>query len=344
MPEIRIDQLKQITLDVLQCVGVSLLDAQIVSDTIVFAHQTGKGTHGITRLPIYIKKINNGSLDPATKITIIKDKPVVKIWDANNGFGQVVAHRAMNTAIEMAKQFGVGIVGVRNSNNFGTIAYFLDLAARRGMISVIMSNSAPAIAPWGGSKALFGTNPIGFGFPNYSEQAPIILDMATSFVARGKIRLAAKNGEKIPFGWALDSNGNPTDDPEEALNGSLLPIGEHKGAGLAMVVDIFAGLIPGSAFAGEVLNLNTNGAYSRNGHFIMAINPDFFLDKEEYQERIDFLIEKMKGEDSGKVSFPGEGAHQRTLENSNIVSIGAKPIREINELLNRFDLPFLTDL
>jgi L-2-hydroxycarboxylate dehydrogenase (NAD+) len=341
MPEIRIDQLKQITLDVLQRVGVSLSDAQIVSDTIVFAHQTGKGTHGISRLPIYIKKIKNGSLNPASKITIIKDKPVVKIWDANNGFGQVVAYRAMNAASEMANQFGVGIVGVRNSNNFGTIAYFLDLAARKDMISLIMSNSAPAIAPWGGSKALFGTNPMGFGFPNHPEQAPIIFDMATAFAARGKIRLAAKNGEKIPFGWALDANGNPTDNPEEALKGSLLPIGEHKGAGLAMIVDIFAGLIPGSAFAGNVLNLNTNGEFSRNGHFIMAINPDFFLEKEEYQERIRFLIERMKSENGDRISFPGERAQIKTLENATSVAIGEKPIQEINNLLTSLELPLI---
>src|SRR5690606_6021650 len=183
-------------------------------------------------------------------------------------------------------------------------------AAEQNYISTIYSNSAPALAPWGGKKAIFGTNPIGYGFPTGKNKAPIILDMATSFAARGKIRLAAKNNEKIPLGWALDANGQPTEDPNEALKGTLVPIGEHKGSGLALIVDLFAGLLTGSAFAGDVLPLNTNGEYSKNGHFIMALDIDFFMEHDEYLKKINYLIVKIKEDGaSPTIKYPGERAY-----------------------------------
>jgi L-2-hydroxycarboxylate dehydrogenase (NAD+) len=339
MPQIQLDVIDTVVIQTLTKCRVSVKNAKIISDSILFAHRTGKGTHGISRLPIYVKKINNGSLNPTTEFSVVKDRKVVAVLDAENGFGQLAAHKAVEMAIEKAKEFGVGIVGVRNSNNFGTAAYFLNQAAQENFISTIYSNSAPALAPWGGSKAVFGTNPIGYGFPVGEGKAPILLDMATSFAARGKIRLAAKNNEKIPLGWALDQNGNPTEDPNEALKGTLVPIGEHKGAGLSMIVDLFAGLLTGAGFAGDVLNLNTNGEYSRNGHFVMVLNIDFFMSPEEYQLKIEYLISKIKEQQTtNTIKYPGESAFENSKTNSEYVQISDKVVSEINQLLTQLEL------
>ncbi len=341
MLEVQLDKIKIVTIKVLEKMNVSAKNAEIISDSILFAHRTGKGTHGITRLPIYVKKIRNGSLNPKSEFSFLKDTGVVAVMDANNGFGQLAAKYALDKAIEKATTFGAGIVSVRNSNNFGTAAYFLDCAVQKGIISIIMANSAPAIAPWGGDKALFGTNPIGFGFPVREGKPPIIFDMATSLAARGKIRLAAKNGESIPLGWALDTNGNSTNDPNEALKGTLLPIGEHKGSGLSLTIDILSGLLSGSAFAGDVKPLNTNGEYSKNGHFILAIDIRFFMEYEEYLQKMDYLFSRYKASKiSGEILYPGENAHKNARKNTETVILGEKPIQEINELLRDLEIDF----
>ena len=192
--------------------------------------------------------------------------------------------------MKTASENGIGAVGIRNTNNFGTAGYFGEKAANNGMIGIVMGNAAPAIAPPGGTKAILGTNPICFAFPSPETEFPIVLDMATSNAARGKIRLALRNGEKIPLGWALDSNGEPTDDPAAALEGSLIPMGGYKGFGLSMMIDIMAGLITGSAYGGEVKNLNHPDSYSRNGNLFIVIDPTFFISKDEYDLRMKTLI------------------------------------------------------
>ena len=196
---------------------------------------------------------------------IKETSPVIKMIDAKNGFGQIATEIGMNECIKMAKLYGLALVTVCNSNNFGVAAYFAELASKQDMIGIVLSNSAPAIAPTGGSKPVFETNPLAISVP-YKVSSPITLDMASSVVSRGKIRLAARNNENIPLNWAIDKDGNPTIDQNEALLGSLLAIGDYKGFGLSMFIDILSGLISGSAFGGNVKPLNTLDDYSKNGH------------------------------------------------------------------------------
>lgn len=341
MASVKIDKLESIITKILVNQNVTNEDAKIIADTIIFAHRCGKGTHGITRLPIYIKKIKNGSLNPQNDITVLRDKGAVTLLDANNGFGQIAAYHAMKRAIDIAKKTGIGMVTVRNSNNFGTASYFLNQATNAGMIGIVMANSAPAIAPWRGKKSIFGTNPMGYGFPTPNDMAPIIFDMATSIVARGKIRLAAKQGGKIPLGWALDQNGKPTTNPLEALKGTLIPIGQHKGSGLAMVVDILAGLLSGSAFAGSVKPLNTDGDFSKNGHFIMAINIDFFMEPSEYSKKIKQFLLLYKNEEDSKVLYPGENAYKQYKSNREKIELSNTIIQDINENLKKLNTDLL---
>lgn len=331
--KIAVKELFDICSEVLIQHGVPEEHIEIISDSIIYAHRAGKATHGATRLGIYVKKIKSGFLKPDTPVKIISDNGAVTIHDANHGFGQVAAHQAIQLAIKKSDDLGIGVSAVRHSNNFGTAAYFAKMATDAGKIALIFTNSAPAIAPWGGNKPIFGTNPIAAGFPTHEGSPQIILDMAVSNVARGKIRLAAKKGEKIPFGWALDPDGEPTDDPNLAIQGSMVPIGEHKGAGLSLIVDLFAGLLTGAAFAGGVKPLNTHDDYSNYGHLFMVIDPKFFMDSGSYNERMKHLIQTIKSNPgSNEIFLPGEKSHNNSEENMETVEISQDVFKEIKAL------------
>jgi len=331
---VRTEDLARCSKSILTTVEVPDEDADIIVDSILYAHIRGKHTHGIGRMPIYVRKINEGLMNPKTPMTVIADNPATAVYDAENGFGQVAAIRAMDSAIEKAKMYGIGAVGVRNSNNFGTAGFIGEYAVEKGLIGIVLANSGPAIAPTGGNKAILGTNPICVAFPSDGTNPPIIFDMACSNAARGKIRLAAKNGEKIPLGWAVDENGKETDDPNEALKGTMMPIGGYKGFGLALCVDILAGMMTGSAFGGAVKNLNHPTEISRYGHMIVAINPAAFLPEEEYKEKLTQAINNIKAcGDEGEILLPGEKSYRSAQSNMETVEIGDKLVSEFNELI-----------
>lgn len=334
MPKIRVDDLRNRSITILKALNVPDDDAGIVADSIVYAHTRGKHTHGAGRITIYARKIKEGLMNSQTPMTLITDMAAVAIYDAENGFGQVAAIRGMDAAIHKAFKYGVGVVGIRNSNNFGTAGFIGEYASNQGLISVVLANSGPAIAPIGGKKAIFGTNPICISFPPEGQHPPIIFDMACSNAARGKIRIAAKDGEKIPYGWAMDKDGNDTNDPNEALKGTMMPMGGYKGFGLAMCVDIIAGMLTGSAYGGNAKNLNHPTDISRYGHFLIAINPDFFLSKEQYDRRLSEVIHNIKScGEADNVYFPGEKSYQEACVNRVEVEINEKIIKDMDKLI-----------
>lgn len=328
---VSIESLRRVVLETLEKSGVNAEDAAVILDTVLFANRRGVATHGVGRLPLYLDKIRAGHLNPRNEMEVLTDSGAIALLDAHNGFGQVAGNLAVETAIRKAKEFGVAAVGVRNSNNFGTAGYFGDKAARNGCAALIFANAAPAIAPTGGTKAIFGTNPLCFAFPGDGAYDPILLDMATTVVARGKIRLAAKNGEKIPMDWAVGPDGQPTDDPAVALMGSLLPIGGYKGYGLSMFVDLFAGLLTGSPFAGGVKNLGKMDADSGNGHLMILVDVDRFLTPEQKKERIECLYRSVRAcGPEGKIFMPGEIEYSRIENNGQSVEISEKQFEEVN--------------
>lgn len=333
MSRVNVIELKQTCFDILTKFGITQADADIIADSIEYAHTRGKHTHGIGRMPIYVRKMKAGLLNPNTPMTVINEFGAVSVLDAENGFGQVAAIRGADVAIEKAKQFGVGLVGIRNSNNFGTAGFIGEYVVRSGMACIVFSNSAPAIAPTGGSKPFLGTNPICMALPTFGNNAPIIFDMACSNAARGKVRLAAKNGEPIPLGWAVDENGNETTDPVKALAGSMIAMGGHKGFGLAMCVDLFAGMMTGSAFAGDVKNLNHPTEISRYGHMIIAVNPQCFMNADEYDQKISYFIDKERACGAeGRIFYPGEKSFQQANECRDFVEIKENLICELISL------------
>lgn len=307
MANIALAALERFAGEALRSQGVPPEDADLVVASIRFAHSHGKGTHGIGRLPIYVNRIRQGLMQAVTPLTELSAAPAMALLDAEDGFGQVAAIRGMDRAVAMARECGVGVVGIRHSHNFGTGAFIAARAAEQGMAGQVFSNAAPAIAPTGGSKAVFGTNPMAWAFPAAGDHPPIVLDMATSQAARGKIRLAATNGEEIPLGWALDAEGNPTSDPHAALAGSMLPVGGAKGYGLSLVVDIMAGLMTRSASGGTAKNLNNPDGPSRCGHMLLAIDIARFVPPEDYAEHMEQLIATTKAAGpQGSVFLPGE--------------------------------------
>ncbi|KAJ9285316.1 hypothetical protein DTO027B5_3139 [Paecilomyces variotii] len=289
--------------------GVPPRNASIVADCLVQADLRGVDTHGINRIPSYMARIREGVLDAKADPSLNQITPVVAQVDGKNGFGFVAAHMGMARAIEMAKDFGIGMVSVKHSNHFGMSAWVVQQALDAGMMSLVFTNSSPALPVWGGRSKLMGVSPIACGAPAGKEK-PFILDMAPSVAARGKIYKAARRGEKIPTDWALDGEGKQTDDPNQALEGVMLPMGGPKGSALAIMMDVFSGVLSGSAFAGHVTNPYDPSKPADVGHFLVAIKPDLFMSLEDFKERMDYLYrrvvesDKMAGVD--RIYYPGE--------------------------------------
>ncbi|TWG88644.1 LDH2 family malate/lactate/ureidoglycolate dehydrogenase [Cupriavidus gilardii J11] len=255
-----------------EAMGLPPGDAADVASVLVMADLFGLHTHGLSRVESYGERLASGGINPRPRITVSDAAPALRMVDGDNGVGPVVGMHALRAAMEAASACGVGVAFARGSNHFGPISPYSLLAADAGFASIIGSNATTTIAPWGGSDARLGNSPIGFGVPNPGGK-PFLLDMAMSVVARAKIRNALKRGEAIPDTWATDSHGVPTTDPRAALDGFLMPIGGHKGYGLALMVDLFAGLLSNAAYLTHVKSWVDAPDQPQNlGHFFILID------------------------------------------------------------------------
>ncbi|KAF4551059.1 Hypothetical protein D9617_14g075150 [Elsinoe fawcettii] len=323
--------------------GLSSEDATTVAEGLVAADLRGVDTHGINRLPSYMTRVRKGLNDPKAQPVLTQITPAVVQVDAKNAFGFIGAKVGMTRAIEMAQTFGIGMVTVKHSNHFGMSAWLVQQAIDAGMMSLVFTNSSPALPVWGGKEKLMGVSPIACGAPG---EHPFILDMAPSIAARGKIYKAKRRGEKIPTDWALDGEGRPTDDPAAALEGVMLPMGGPKGSGLAIMMDVFSGVLSGSAFAGGVTGPYDFSKPADVGHFLVAIKPDLFMSMTEFKERMEHLYQKVVGSDkmSGvdRIYFPGELEQltQKKREESGIPFVEAE-INSLNEEARAVDAPEL---
>ncbi|KAE8375382.1 Malate/L-lactate dehydrogenase [Aspergillus bertholletiae] len=289
--------------------GVPNDNAQIISKCLVQADLRGVDTHGINRIPSYMERIRQGVLDATAQPELNQITPVVAQVDGRNGFGFVAAQLGMARAIEMAREYGIGFVSVKHSNHFGMSAWVVQQALDAGMMSLVFTNSSPALPVWGGREKLMGVSPLACGAPAGKEK-PFILDMAPSIAARGKIYKAARRGEKIPADWALDGEGRQTEDPNRALEGVMLPMGGPKGSALAVMMDVFSGVLSGSAFAGHVTGPYDPSKPADVGHFLVAIKPDLFMGLDDFKERMDYLYQRVVGSEKmagvDRIYYPGE--------------------------------------
>jgi L-2-hydroxycarboxylate dehydrogenase (NAD+) len=323
--------------------GVPPQDAAISANVLVMADLRGVDTHGVIRFnpgSWYVKWLRNGEMTPAPRIEIVSDAGSSALLDGDRGIGMVIGHRAMELAIEKAKVSGVGMIGVCNSRHFGMSAYYAMQALPHDMIGIAMTNAGRQVVPTFGSEARFGTNPICFAAPAGNE-LPFVIDMATTTAAAGKLELAARRGASIPLGWALDAKAEPTSDPRTAQQARrLLPLGgtreggSHKGYGLAILVEIFCGVLTGTVTA---LNQNQDP----RGHFFAAIKIDAFRPVNEFKSDMDRLIKELKstrpieGQErvyvAGEIEF--ETARRRAEEGIPLLGSVIKGLRDIGEQL-----------
>ena len=303
------DKLRSAVSAILVGEGVPAEDADIVAGSLVEADLTNLQSHGVQRVKYYTDSIEQGGTAAACQLKTVTDSPSCAVLDAQGGLGIVAAYRAMELAIEKARNTGVGMVNVRNSNHCSCTAYYIKMAAAQGMLGIVSSNAPKSMAPWGSCEKYLGTNPLAVGAPTHGD--PIMVDMATSMVARGKIILADKKKEPIPEGWAIDVDGNPTTDAAKALEGCVLPFGGAKGSGIAMMIDIFSGVLSGSAYGSHINSPFTHPELPMNtGHSMIAIDISKFLDVEDFLDTMDNYRAEVKGlkRASGvqEIYMPGE--------------------------------------
>lgn len=310
------DQLKELCRNKLTQAGVNPEQAEVVADVLVHADLRGVHSHGVLRTEHYVKRVKEGGINPNANITVKDTGPASAIVDGDDGFGHFIAKKAMEYAIELAKKSGVGMVGIVNSSHCGALSYFVNQAAEENLIGMAMTHTDKVVVPFGGAKPFFGTNPIAYGFPA-KQNKPVILDMATSNVAFGKVLHAREAGKSIPADWGVDENGVPSTDPHQVS--ALLPFAGAKGYGMAMVVEVFSGLLVGAAYGPHVVPMY--GDYNKKrklGHFVCAINPAMFTDPQAFLENMDSMIneihETQPAAGFDRVMVPGEPEQLREEE------------------------------
>ena len=292
--------------------------AMICAEALVNAELVGAPSHGLSRLKMYCDRINKKVINPKPKIKIKKISQSISHIDANNSIGFVAADIGIKKAIENAKKTGIGLVGIKNSGHYGLSGYYAEQAVKKNLISFIFTNAPPAIAPHGALKSLFGTNPICFGTPTNSK-VPFILDTSVSMINRGKIRVAARTGEKIPEGVALDKFGKSTTDAKKALAGVQLPIAGFRGSGLAWMVDILSGVFTGGNHGGKVKDPFDDFSGPQNiGHLFIVMKANLFM--KNFNQRIEENIKRIKKlpkiRGIKEILYPGQNKHIRYKKNS----------------------------
>jgi L-2-hydroxycarboxylate dehydrogenase (NAD+) len=302
---------------VLQRMSVPAADSAIVSNCLVFAHLRGFDTHGLPCLAGYVECLEQGRINPQPKIVIERPMPWTVRLDADNGLGQVAAHKAMGLALDAADQLGVGAAVVRRSNHFGAACNYSMMALPKGCIGIVTSNASSVAAPFGALEPFLGTNPLSVAVPTL-KAPPFVIDMATSEGARKKVRQALSQGVPLPAGWALDEEGNPTTDPKAALEGVMLPFGGMKGSAITLLLDILSGVLSGSEFGGRVLSVLTNQEReSGNGNFMLVFKVAAFLPEDEFKARMDEELARLQAlkpaRGVSEVIYPGYKEHHTEL-------------------------------
>ncbi len=341
--KIEVGRLREVSVQILKGLNATDEEATLVADCLVRAEKRGIDTHGVYFLKLLSDRIDAHMIHIPTPLRVIRENNTTAIVDGGNGLGQVAAHRAMRMSVQKARNFGVGITLVRNTNHIGILAFYTSMAAEEGTVGIVMSNSAPSMSPWGGADPFLGTNPISIAIPG-GEEGAVILDMSSSVVARGKIRRAQRMKEKIPLGWALDETGSPTTDPVAALKGTLLPIGGPKGYGLALMIDVLAGLLSGSQYGPDVKTFHQPLGPTGIGVFTMAVDIERFMPLHQFKDLMTSYAKSIKKTKKAKqvsqIYLPGEIELEREKQSlKDGVEISPEVAKDLNLLLEKIKSP-----
>ena len=334
---IDVASLTALAVDVLRGAGAQPDHAEATSAVLVEADMMGLATHGVLRLLVYTDRLRSGGIDPGAQIAVERRAPCLGLVDGANGLGPAVGRIALDAATEMARETGLAYVGCRNSNHFGALAPYGLWACDAELVMIAGTNASTTMAPFGGREARMGNNPIAVAAP-CSDGPHVILDMAMSVAARGKVRAARDQGKPIPEGWAIDAAGRPTTDPVAALDGLLLPFGGHKGSGLSLAVDILSGVLPGARFLTDVVSwVDRPQDPSGVGHFFLLIDPNRLLGPDAYgraMERFRTIVQSTPPADpDAPVQLPGQREQERraaSLETGIVIASDVlKSIRDL---------------
>ena len=328
---------------ILEAGGVSGEGAKLIAENLILADLRGIGSHGISRMAVYCDRLDNGHMDPYATPEILSQSDSTALFDAHNAPGAVAGVAAMDLCIKKAAESGIASCAVKHSNHYGIAAFYAKRALSKNMIGISFSNAPATMAPWGSITPMMGTNPFCYAIPA-NRRKPIILDCATSLVARGKINLAEIEGKEIPLGWAVDSSGRPTTNATEALLGSVLPLGGYKGSGLSIVIDVLCGVLSGASFGKHIGPLYANADTDQNlGHFFIAIDISRFSNPDDFKKRIDSMIDEIKNAEkadgTGEIYLPGEIEFMNEEENLiRGIEVGPGVMRELRDLCDRYTL------
>jgi LDH2 family malate/lactate/ureidoglycolate dehydrogenase len=345
MENVNPQALKKLAATIATAAGVPATDATILAESLVQADLTGTSTHGISRLNIYVRRIQKGLIDPSAPLRFDRERGATLAVDAGNGLGQVQAWKVLEKLIPMARTSGIASATIRNSQHFGALSWYCNRAADENMILLAMTNCEPAMSPEGGRQAFFGTNPIAASFPT-GKGFHVRIDLATSLVARGNIIAAQKKGAAIPANWALDPEGNPTTDASQALLGTVLTMAGHKGYALALMVEVFSSILSGAAVGSSIGSMYKNMDRKQDvGHFFCLLDIDAFMDVPEFKRRIDAMIDQIKSckkrPGVEEILIPGERSH-RTLEKNLRAGLRIEPatLTELKQLCSELGVEF----
>ncbi|NKX44760.1 Ldh family oxidoreductase [Roseicyclus persicicus] len=308
---VRVDAgaLRAFAADCYAALGLAPDPAALLADTLVQADLWGHPSHGVMRLFWYGKRLETGAMSGTAAPVTEAEPGALSLIDGQDGVGQVVTRAAMEQAIRAAKRHGIGAVAVRNSGHFGTAMYFTRMAAEAGCIGFLSTNASPAMAPWGGREKRIGNNPFSWAAPA-GRHAPMMVDMANTAVARGKLYVAQARGEAIPEGWAMDADGRITTDPAAGIAGTILPMAGHKGYAITVAMEVLSGLLSGSAFAPDVVGPYKPEGRSGAGHFAMAIDIARLRPLAEFEADMEALIATLKSAPRApgvaEIFYPGE--------------------------------------
>ena len=346
MKKVNVNDLREFTEKILLSAGIRPNDTKTAVDVMIEANLCGVDSHGVRMLPGTVKMIRNGKVNPTGSIKVIKETPVIAHLDGDRVIGSVIGVYAMNMAVEKAKAAGVGLIVVKNSTHWGRPAYYPALAARKDCIGICFTNTEANMPAWGTKDHRLGNGPLSIGAPRIGTN-PVVLDIAMSQAAWGKIAIFKQLGKKAPLGWGLDSEGNPTDDPDAIMKSrQLLPMGQHKGAGLSLMIDIMTGILSGGLNSAELAAEGKNqpwaSAYSQT---FMAIDISFFSPLEEFKRRVNELIDYVKSaepsEGFDEILIPGERAwREREIREKEGIPVDALTIDQLRELAEQTGVRF----
>lgn len=342
---ISLEELENFYTTIFTKLGVPAKIAAVSAKNFIYADSKGANTHGVLRLPLYVQRLQKGLVEKDPELKWEMETGNSAVLNAGNGLGFYTTQIAVEKAIEKAKNNGISMVTIYNNNHFGAAGCYAKMIAEHNMIGFVTTNGAPLIAPVGGAERILGNNPFSFAVPR-KNQEPVVFDMANSVVSAGKLMVAHHQGESIPEGWALDENGEPTTDPYKGFyeGGSLVPIAEHKGFGLSLMMDILSGVLSGANFGKDVSGLANYEKITGNGNAIIAINIEKLMPQEIFFDRLESLLlmitgaKKAPGTD--RIYLPGERGQEVQEQNRKSgISINSKLHEELQEIALSLDAP-----